>query len=75
MKTTMTVLLVLVSLIIIACVLISEPKTKGMGSLSGSDTNIFSKAGRNPRQGLLNRIIAISSCAFIILAIIVASIK
>ncbi len=75
MKTVATVLLLISSLVIIISVLLTEPKTQGMGSISGGDTNIFGRGGKKSKELLLNRIIVSAFSVFIITAVLVAAIK
>ncbi|MDO5717856.1 MAG: preprotein translocase subunit SecG [Tissierellia bacterium] len=74
MKQFVTILLVLSSLVIIAAVLMTEPKTKGMGSISGGDTNIFGYGGKKSKDVLLNRVIVGAFAVFIITAVLVTAI-
>lgn len=73
MKAFFTVLLVIVSLIIIGAVLLMEPKSQGLGSGFGSETNMFDMAGNNRRDALLNRVIVVSSIIFVVSAILVTA--
>lgn len=63
------VLLVVSSLIIIVTTLIMEPKTEGMGSLAGTETNVFGKSASRGREQILQRIMVISAIVFMISAI------
>lgn len=66
------VLLVISSLIIIVTTLIMEPKTEGMGSLSGAETNVFGKSASRGREKILQRLTVISAIVFLISAIMIS---
>lgn len=75
MKQILTIILMLASLVIIGAVMMTEPKTQGMGSISGGDTNIFGRGGKKSKEVLLNRVIVSAFSVFIITAVLVAAIK
>ena len=66
------VLLVVSSVIIIVASLIMEPKTEGMGSLSGAETNVFGKYASRGREQILQRLMVISAIVFMISAIMIS---
>lgn len=72
MQTFIAVALIVVSFAIIISVMLQEPKTEGMGALSGTDTNIFGRSASQSKEMQLNRIIIIAAIALVILAILAA---
>ena len=70
MQTVLLALLIISSLIIILSVTLQEPKTSGMGTISGEDTNIFGIGSKgNDRETTLNRVIIISFIVFLLSAL------
>ncbi|MDO5690138.1 MAG: preprotein translocase subunit SecG [Tissierellia bacterium] len=74
MKTALTVLLLIASVVIIIAVLMMEPKSKGMGSISGGDTNIFGSGGKKTKDALLSRVVATSFVVFLVSAVLITAI-
>lgn len=76
MHTFLTVLLIVAALVIIVAVMLTEPKTKGMGSLSGGDTDIFGMgSGKSGKEIMLNRVIVSAFAVFIICGILIQIVK
>lgn len=73
MQNFMTVLLLMASVAIIIAVLLMEPKSQGMGTISGSDTNVFGKSGFKTKDALYNKVTVVASIVFLVSAIIVAA--
>lgn len=72
MDTFFVVLLSLASIAIIVATLMMEPKTQGMGTISGAETNIFGKSAHKTRDNMLSRITVISAVVFMVSAIVLA---
>lgn len=72
METLFIVLLVISSLAIIVCTLLMEPKTEGMGTLSGGETNVFGKSASRGKEKLLQTIMIVSAIIFLISSILLS---
>lgn len=72
MDTLFIVLMVISSIAIIVATLIMEPKTEGMGSISGAETNVFGKSASRGKEQILQRIMIVSAIVFLISAIVVS---
>lgn len=71
MQTFFLALLIISSLTIIVSVTLQEPKTSGMGTIAGEDTNIFGIGSKaNDREVILNRVIIISFVVFLLSSIL-----
>lgn len=66
------VLLAVASLVIIIATLLMEPKTEGMGTLSGGETNVFGKSASRGKEAILQRIMIVSSIVFLISSVMVS---
>ncbi|MEB3429435.1 preprotein translocase subunit SecG [Citroniella saccharovorans] len=73
MSTFFTVLLLLASIVIIVAVLMTEPKTQGLGSSYGQDTNIFGHGGKRSKDFILNKVIVGAFIIFLISAVVVTA--
>lgn len=72
METFLIVLLVISSLAIIIATLLMEPKTEGMGSLSGGETNIFGKSASRGKEQILAMIMVVAAIVFLISSILIS---
>ncbi|MDY3052015.1 MAG: preprotein translocase subunit SecG [Ndongobacter sp.] len=60
------VLLVISSAVIILSTLAMEPKTQGMGSAYGQDTNMFGKSAHQSKEKKLQQFTIVSALVFMI---------
>lgn len=72
MQTFFIVLLVVSSLTIIVTSLLIEPKTEGMGTLTGGETNLFGKSASRGREEILQIIMIVAAVIFLISAVLVS---
>ncbi|NLW53054.1 MAG: preprotein translocase subunit SecG [Tissierellia bacterium] len=72
MQTFFIGLLVVASIIIIVTTLLMEPKTEGMGSLTGAESNVFGKSASRNKERLLQRIMIGAAVVFMISSILVS---
>lgn len=72
METLFIVLLVISSLAIIVSTLLMEPKTEGMGTLSGGETNVFGKSASRGKEQVLSTIMVVAAIVFLISSILVS---
>lgn len=72
MQTFFIVLLVISSLAIIVSTLMMEPKTEGMGTLTGGETNAFGKSASRGKEQILQTIMIVAAVVFLISAVLVS---
>lgn len=72
METLFIVLLVISSLAIIVSTLLMDPKTEGMGTLSGGETNVFGKSASRGKEQLLQTIMIVAAIVFLISSILIS---
>ncbi len=72
MQTFFIVLLVISSLAIIVSTLMMEPKTEGMGTLTGGETNVFGKSASRGKEQILQTIMIVAAVVFLISAVLVS---
>ena len=75
MQTLFIGLLVVASIIIIVTTLLMEPKTEGMGSLTGAESNVFGKSASRGREKLLSRLMIVSAVVFFISSVMISIIS
>ncbi len=73
MQTFLIVLLMIASVSIIIATLLQEPKTEGMGTLTGSETNVFGKMAHKSKDAILSKIVVVAAVVFMLSAIILAA--
>ena len=74
MLTVFSVLILIASIVIIAAVMLQEPKQGGLGAIDGSSTNLFSKSSAG-KDAVLSKITIIAFVVFLISAIGIAAIN
>ena len=67
--------MILSSVAIVISTLLMEPKSEGMGSLSGSETNVFGKSASKGKEALLSRITVVSSVIFAVSTVLVSALS
>lgn len=72
MQTFFIVLLVISSLAIIVSTLMMEPKTEGMGTLTGGETNVFGKSASRGKEQILQTIMIVAAVVFLVSAVLVS---
>lgn len=66
-------ILLVFSVVIIIAVLMMEPKTQGMGSLTGGETNVFGQGNKRGKDAILDKVVIGSSVIFLVSAVILAA--
>lgn len=74
MRTLFLIILVISSVGVIISTLLMEPKAEGMGSISGSSSNVFGKGATRGKENLLNKLTLIFGVVFAVSTIIVTAI-
>ncbi|ACV28797.1 preprotein translocase subunit SecG [Anaerococcus prevotii] len=52
----LAIVLVIASIIIIAAVTLQDPKTEGLGALSGTQTNVFGRSAHKSKNETLDKV-------------------
>ncbi|EEI83457.1 preprotein translocase subunit SecG [Anaerococcus tetradius] len=52
----LAIVLVIASLIIIVAVTLQDPKTEGLGALSGTQTNVFGRSAHRSKNEMLDKV-------------------
>lgn len=75
MQSFLTVLLMIVSLIIVIAVTMQDPKTEGLGSLGGTETNVFGRSAHRSKNEMLDKVIIAGGVVLFLLSVILLAIK
>lgn len=70
-----SILVMLASLLVIVAVTAQEPKTQGMGSLSGQETNVFGKSAHKSKDELLDKFVIAGGIVLFIGCLTLTAIK
>lgn len=70
LRTVLTILLILVSIVFTAIVLMQEGKSAGLGAISGAAETYWGKNKGRSMEGTLVRLTKILGIAFIVLALV-----
>ena len=57
MENFLAVVLMLASLIIIVAVTMQDPKTDGLGTLAGQETNVFGRSAHRTKNEMLDKVV------------------
>ena len=70
LKTILTVLFIIISLVITVIILMQEGKSQGLGAISGAADTYWGKNKGRSMEGTLVRLTKILGIAFIVLALV-----
>ncbi len=70
MATFFAVLLMIASLIIIVAVTMQDPKTEGLGSLAGQETNVFGRSAHKTKNEMLDKVVIVGGVLLFVGSII-----
>ena len=70
LKTVLTVLFIIISLVIIVVILLQEGKTQGLGAISGAADSYWGKNKGRSMEGMLVKGTRICVILFLVLAIV-----
>lgn len=70
LRTVLTILLILVSIVFTAIVLMQEGKSAGLGSISGAAETYWGKNKGRSMEGTLVKLTRVLGIAFIVLALV-----
>ncbi|WP_394023471.1 preprotein translocase subunit SecG [Anaerococcus martiniensis] len=57
MENIFAVILMLASLIIVVSVTMQDPKTDGLGTLAGQETNVFGRSAHRTKNEMLDKVV------------------
>lgn len=75
MQSFLTVLLMIVSLVIVIAVTMQDPKTEGLGSLGGTQTNVFGRSAHKSKNETLDKVVVVGGVLLFLLSIILLAVQ
>lgn len=75
MTTVLSILLMIAALVIVIAVSLQEPKTDGLGTLAGQDTNVFGRSAHRSKNEMLDKVVIASGVVLFIISIILLAIN
>lgn len=70
MENILAVVLMLASLIIIIAVTLQDPKTDGLGTLAGQETNVFGRSAHKTKNEMLDKVVIVGGVLLFLASII-----
>ncbi|WP_099320516.1 preprotein translocase subunit SecG [Anaerococcus sp. Marseille-P3625] len=70
MENLLAVVLMLASLIIIIAVTLQDPKTDGLGTLAGQETNVFGRSAHKTKNEMLDKVVIVGGVLLFLTSII-----
>lgn len=70
MENILAVVLMLASLIIIIAVTLQDPKTDGLGTLAGQETNVFGRSAHKTKNEMLDKVVIVGGVLLFLTSII-----
>ncbi|WP_151410652.1 preprotein translocase subunit SecG [Anaerococcus sp. Marseille-P9784] len=70
MENFLAVVLMLASLIIIIAVTLQDPKTDGLGTLAGQETNVFGRSAHKTKNEMLDKVVIVGGVLLFLASII-----
>lgn len=75
MQSFLSVLLMIVSLVIVIAVTLQEPKTEGLGTLGGAETNVFGRSAHKSKNEMLDKVVIAGGICLFLLSIIMLAVQ
>lgn len=75
MTTVLSVLLMIASVILVIAVTLQEPKTDGLGSLAGQETNVFGRSAHKSKNEMLDKVVIFAGVVLFLLSTILLAIN
>jgi preprotein translocase subunit SecG len=75
MQTFLSVLLMIISVVIVIAVTLQEPKTEGLGTLAGTETNVFGRSAHKSKNEMLDKVIVVAGVLLFLVSIILLAIQ
>lgn len=70
MENFLAIVLMLASLIIIIAVTLQDPKTDGLGTLAGQETNVFGRSAHKTKNEMLDKVVIVGGVLLFLASII-----
>lgn len=75
MTTVLSILLMLAALVLVIAVTLQEPKTDGIGTLAGQETNVFGRSAHKSKNELLDKVVIAAGIVLFLISIILLAIN
>lgn len=75
MTTVLSILLMIASLVLVIAVTLQEPKTDGLGSLAGQETNVFGRSAHRSKNEILDKVVIAAGIVLFVLSIVLLAIN
>ena len=75
MTTVLSVLLMIASVVLVIAVTLQEPKTDGLGTLAGQETNVFGRSAHKSKNEMLDKVVIFAGVVLFLLSIILLAIN
>lgn len=75
MTTVLSILLMLAALVLVIAVTLQEPKTDGIGTLAGQETNVFGRSAHKSKNELLDKVVIAAGVVLFLISIILLAIN
>ena len=75
MTTVLSVLLMIASVILVIAVPLQEPKTDGLGTLAGQETNVFGRSAHKSKNEMLDKVVIFAGVVLFLLSTILLAIN
>ncbi|MDU4448018.1 MAG: preprotein translocase subunit SecG, partial [Anaerococcus vaginalis] len=75
MTTVLSVLLMIASVILVIAVTLQEPKTDGLGTLAGQETNVFGRSAHKSKNEMLDKVVIFAGVVLFLLSTILLAIN
>ena len=70
MENFLAVVLMIASLIVIVAVTMQDPKTDGLGTLAGQETNVFGRSAHKTKNEMLDKVVIVGGVLLFLTSII-----
>ena len=71
----LAIVLVIASIVIITAVTLQDPKTEGLGALSGTQTNVFGRSAHRSKNEMLDKVVIFAGVVLFLLSTILLAIN
>ena len=75
MTTVLSVLLMIASVVLVIAVTLQEPKTDGLGTLAGQETNVFGRSAHRSKNEMLDKVVIFAGVVLFLLSTILLAIN
>ena len=75
MTTVLSVILMIASVILVIAVTLQEPKTDGLGTLAGQETNVFGRSAHKSKNEMLDKVVIFAGVVLFLLSTILLAIN